>query len=639
MSNKNEKTKIENKTRTGKLYYLELEKLGFMLKKYCFLFIIIFTTASLFGAEPSFSTKVPAVVVKGERFRIEYVLTDQEGRDIQIPEAIKGFDILFGPSVSTMSSTQFINGRASSSYTETYSYTLIAKEEGTFTIPAATIKADNKTLKSSSAQLRVLPPDKNAPKAQTGQQQQATSSSSTMDKIDPSDAFIRAIVSKTKVHEQEAFMVTFRFYTTLNAVGVDKVEFPEFEGFMVEDLPLSDNRQMQLEHYNGRNYYSLDFKKSLLFPQRSGKITIPSGKVDVIFRVKSGKKVQGFFNQFDVMTNTKKAMKTNPLTIDISPLPEGKPNTFANAVGNFNLKASISETDLKANDAITLKLDISGVGNMKLIKTPEFKFPTDFETYDPTITNNLKVTSNGLSGTRTIEYMIIPRHPGNYTIPAASFSFYDPSSKTYKTLSTETYTLKVAKDPNAKLNTGTSYNQSEVKEKQDIRFIKNQTYRYQNVNNTLAGSLAHYLWYIIPLLLLTAIVIASRRHTHLNSDIRLVRTRKANKIALRRLKLAGKFLANNEKEKFYEETLKATWGYLSDKLSIPISNLNRENIESKLIEHEVNEGLVKEFISILDTCEYARYAPAGLDDNKEMDNFYNQALDTIGEMENTIKLK
>lgn len=608
-----------------------------MLRKYCLLLIILFTSTSLF-AEASFRTKVPSVVVKGERFRIEYVLTDQEGRDIDVPEAIKGFDILFGPSVSTMSSTQFVNGRASSSYTETYSYTVVAKETGTYTVPAATIKVADKTLKSSPAQIKVLPPDKNAPAA-PGRQQDATSSSSTMEKIDPSDAFIRAIVSKTKVHEQEAFMVTFRFYTTLNAVGVDKVEFPEFEGFMVEDIPLSDNRQMQLEHYNGRNYYSLDFKKSLLFPQRSGKITIPSGKVDVIFRVKSGKKVQGFFSQFDVMTNSKKTMATNPLTIDIAPLPEGKPASFANAVGNFDVKSSISQTDVKANDGITLKLNITGVGNMKLIRTPELKFPSDFETYDPTINNDLKVTSNGLTGTRSIEYMVIPRHPGEYKIPAITFSYFDPGKREYKTITTQEYSIKVAKDPNAKLNTGTSYNQSEVKEKQDIRHIKDGNFKYQKVDNLLTGSIIYYLFYIVPLILLIGSFIVYRKYTQLNADITRVRTRKANKVALKRLKLAGKYLANNQKEKFYEETLRATWGYLSDKLSIPVSNLNRDNIETRLREHNVEDKLVSDFISILDTCEYARYAPAGIDDNKEMDNFYNQSLDTIGAMENTIKIK
>lgn len=610
-----------------------------MLKKYCLLFLIIFTSAPLLLAEVTFRTKVPNVVVQGERFRIEYVLTDQEGRDIDIPETIKGFDILFGPSVSTMSSTQFVNGRASSSYTETYSYTLTAKEVGTFTIPAASIKVADKTLRSSPVQLKVLPPDKNAPRAAAGQQQAPTSSSSSMEKIDPSDAFIRAIVSKTKVHEQEAFMVTFRFYTTLNAVGVEKVEFPEFEGFMVEDLPLSDNRQMQLEHYNGRNYYSLDFKKSLLFPQRSGKITIPSGKVEVIFRVKSGKKVQGFFSQFDVMTNAKKTMSTNPLTIDISPLPEGKPVSFANAVGNFDVKSSISQTELKANEGITLKLNIDGVGNMKLIRTPEIKFPSDFEIYDPTINNDLKVTANGLSGSRSIEYMVIPRHPGEYKIPAITFSYFDPGKREYKTITTEEYTIKVAKDPNAKLNTGTSYNQSEIKEKQDIRYFKDGNFSYQKADNLIAGSLIHYLSYLTPLMLLIGSFVVYRKYTQLNADITRVKTRKANKVALKRLKLAGKFLANNNKEKFYEETLRATWGYLSDKLSIPVSNLNRDNIENKLQENGVSEELTKNFISILDTCEYARYAPAGIDDNKEMDNFYNRSLDTIGEMENIIKIK
>lgn len=611
------------------------------MRKHWFLFILIFCfCATAFADGTSFKIRVPDAVVKGERFRLEYILTNEQGREIQIPDAIKGFDILFGPGFASMSNTQFINGRASSSYTETYTYTLIANEIGTFQMPSASIKVDGKTIKSNATQLKVLPPDKNAQPNAQGTQTERITSSSTMDKISPSDAFIRAIVSKTKVHEQEAFIVTFRFYTTLDALGVEKVEFPEFEGFMVEDMDLSDSRQMSLEHFNGRNYYSLDFKKSLLFPQRSGKITIPSGKVEVVFRVKSGKKVQGFMQQYDVMTNAKKMMTTNPLTIDISPLPEGKPISYANAVGSFDLKTSISAEKVKANEAVTIKLDINGVGNMKLLQTPEFKLPTDFETYDPTITNNLKITTNGLSGKRTIEYMFIPRHAGNYTIPATDFSYYDPTAKAYKTLSTPEYKLEVAKDPNANLNTGTSYNnQTDVQVKQDIRYLKTGNYSYNKENDFLIGSTRYYLWYLLPTLLFLTSLFVYRKQIQRNADVSRMKIRKANKIAVKRLKIAGEHLAKHNKEKFYEEVLRATWGYLSDKLAIPGANLNRDNIEVELNKYGASENLVSEFISILDTCEYARYSPQGLNDNQAMDNFYNNTLETIGKMENTIKIK
>lgn len=609
------------------------------MQKHWLLFIIIFLFSAVAAmAQVSFKARTSPSVVKGERFRLEYVLTNAEGSDIQIPETIRGFTIVYGPGYSEMSETYVVNGRASSTRVETYTYTLIANETGTFTLPAASIKADGKIVRSNPTQIRVLPPDKNARQGITGQAERTTSSS-TMNNISSSDAFIRAIVSKTKVREQEAFVVTFRFYTTLDALGVDKVEFPEFEGFMVEDIDLSNNRQMGLEHYNGRNYYVLDFKKSLLFPQRSGQITIPSGKVDVIFRVKTGRRVSGFAQQYDVMTNAKKAMVTSPVTINILPLPDDKPSSFANAVGTFNLSSSLSSASVKANDAITLKLDITGVGNMKLVKTPDIKFPSDFEVYDPTITNDLNITSNGLSGKRTIEYMIIPRHQGEYTIPATEFSFFDPNTNKYQTLSTQEYKVKVAKDPNAHLNTGTSFNQSEVKANEDIRYLDTGKYSYDKENSFIIGSLGYTLWYIIPSLLLLGSVIIYRKQIKRNADITRVKTRKANKVALKRLKLAGTYLTNKNKEKFYEETLRATWGYLSDKLAIPVAKLNRDNIEQELKNSDVSNQLISDFIAILDTCEYARYAPAGLNDNQEMDNFYNKTLETIGQMESVIKTK
>lgn len=611
------------------------------MRKYILaLLLLIVSITKLYAEDVTFVTHAPAVTVKGAQVQLQYILKGGQGSNLSIPEEIKGFDILFGPSVSTMYSTSIINGKATSESSTTYTYVLMANEEGTFTLPAASLKVGGRNYTSTTVQIKVLPPDKNADPQQTGgRQPQATTSTSTSENVKADDAFVRAIFSKTKVNEQEAVVVTFRFYTVLNIRNIDKIEFPEFDGFISEEFDLPANRQLTLEHYNGRNYYTVDIKKSLLFPQRSGKITIPSGKMEFIFEVKSGKRIQTFFGPQDIMTETKKVLKTAPVTVDVSPLPlQNKPANFSGGVGTFAFTSSISNDKVKANDAVTIKINISGTGNMKLIKNPVIKLPKDFEAYDPKVTNNFNLTNNGLSGTKSIEYLFIPRYPGKYTIPPLEFSYYDVQAKSYKTLTSPEYTLEVDKDPNAGNSVGTSYmNQRRVEAEQDIRYLKNSDFDFINPSHFLTDSLTYYLWYIIPSLLFIVFSIIYRKQIKANADIALMKTKKANKVATKRLKQAKKYLVTHDKDKFYDEVLRAVWGYLSDKLLIPTADLSRENVEAELINHNVDDSLIKQYIHIINTCEFARYAPS--ESNEAMDKLYDQTIDAIGKMENTIRLK
>ncbi|WP_165041687.1 BatD family protein [Dysgonomonas sp. ZJ709] len=605
------------------------------MRKYWFLLILLLIGITKIHAQDvSFVINAPASVVKGAQFQLQYILKGGSGKDIDVPENIKGFDVLFGPSISQVYSSSNINGKVTSESNVTYTYVVMAKEEGTFTLPAASIKMGGSNYTSNTKQIRVLPVDKNAQPTQPGQQPQAITSSS-VGEVNPKDAFVRAIFSKTKVNEQEAVMVTFKFYTTLRIRNVGKIEFPEFEGFMTEEFDLPANRQLIMEHYNGRNYMTIDVKKTLLFPQRSGKITIPSGAMEIVFEVSSGQRVDTFFGPQDVMTESRKVLKTTPVTVDVSPLPAGKPANFSGGLGTFTLKPTISAQKIKANDAVTIKLDIVGTGNLKLIKTPDVVFPKDFETYDPKINNDFKITEKGLSGTKSIEYLFIPRYPGKFTIPPIEFSYYDTDSKSYKTLSSPAYDLEVEKDPNAgKNNSATSYmNQREVEVEQDIRYLKTGDMSFSNPNDFTVDTVAYLLWYIIPVVLFSTFLIVYRKQIKANSDIAMMRTKKANKVATKRLKLAKKYLATHNKDGFYEEVLRAVWGYLSDKLTIPVADLSRENIEFELLRYGADENLVSQYISILDTCEFARYAPAESD--KAMDNLYAETVDAIGKMEST----
>lgn len=604
------------------------------MQRHLLLWILLFLGLGL-NAQVKFTASAPSAVAKGDQFRLVYTLKGGDGENINVPSSIKGFDILYGPAMSSSSSTQIINGNVTTDSSESYIYTLTANAEGTFTIPAATITVKGKSYTSNSVQVKVLPPDKNAQAQQSGGGGggQTSAATSTAQNINSSDAFIRAIVSKSKVSEQESFVVTFRFYTTLEVRDIGKIEFPEFDGFMVEEQPLPPTRQMTFEHYNGRNYYAVDLRRTLLFPQRSGKITIPSGKIEMVFNVRSGKTVETFFGPQYVMTDVKKTMTTSPLTIDVSPLPEGKPADFSNGVGTFSMNASISATDIKANDPVTIKLVISGTGNMKLIKTPEIVLPKDFESYDPKITNDLNYTDNGLTGTKTIEYLFIPRYQGTFKIPPLVFSYFDIKSRSYKTISTPEYTLNVAKDPHAGSNSATSFTQTDVQVEQDIRHIKTGNPSLVTINSFLFGSLGYWFWYIIPFVLFVVFLILYRKQIKENADIARMKTKRANKVAVKRLKLAGKYLQAHKKEQFYEEVLRAAWGYLSDKLVIPIADLSRDNIEQELIKFGASQELITKFISILDTCEFARYAP--VESDTAMDDLYKDAVDAIGEMENS----
>lgn len=602
--------------------------------KYLFFSILITLLAgsvTSLNAQVSFKASAPATVVEGEQFRLSYVL-NEEGRDLRLPD-ITGFDILFGPSTSTSFSQRTVNGKTSSERSVTYTYIMMPKKTGTYTIPPASITVNGSNYQSNSIQIEVLPPDQSSSQKapDTGQ------SSSRSATISESDAFIRAILSKNSPYEQEGFTVTFRLYTTLNVVNFGRIQFPEFEGFMVEEVDLPMNKQLQMERYEGRNYYTADLRRTLLFPQRSGQITIPSGNIEMVFSVPSGKNVSTFFGSQEVMVDVKKNMVTNPLTINVKPLPQNRPISYANAVGTFTLEPSINTTKLRADEAITLRLEISGTGNMKLIRNPEIEFPHNFETYDPVVNNSLNVTTNGLTGVRSIEYMAIPRYEGSYTVPAAEFTFFDLNSNSYKTLKTPEYALEVAKgDPSSVTSSG-FVSQQDVRVEQDIRFLKTNEPVYYSATNFFVGSLAYWMWYLIPLVMLIVFYLINRKRAKENANIALMRNRKANKIAIKRLKLAEKYLKEQNKENFYDEVLRAIWGYFSNKLSIPVANLTKNNIESILSNKGINQDLTQRFMNILDTCEFARYAPAESD--AEMETVYQSTVDAIGEMENRLKNK
>ncbi len=578
----------------------------------------------------------PDVVVSGDQFRLVFTVNSQDIKDFRAP-SISGFDVLMGPTSSRQSSIQIINGKRTSNSSTTFTYILMAGKEGTYTVPAASVEVDGKKIFSNSLQIKVLPPDKTSGGANDGGGS-ASSSRSQMagSRITNEDLFITATASKTKVHEQEAILLTYKVYTLVNLRQL-LGKMPDLKGFHTQEVELPQQKTFSLEHYKGRNYNTTVWSQYVLFPQQTGKLEIPSITFEgvVAQQTVSDNPFDAFFNGGGYV-EVKKKIYTPRVTIDVQPLPT-KPAGFSGAVGEFNLASSINTTDAKTNDAITLKLALSGTGNMKLISAPDIKFPQDFEVYDPKATDNLKLTGAGLSGTKTFEYLVIPRHAGEFKIPAVEFIYFDLKSNSYKTLKSEEYTIKVAKgEGNSDQVIADFTNKESVKMlAKDIRFIKLGDTSIKPKGTFFFGTAAYWLWYLVPFILFVAFVIIYRKQARENANVAKMKTKKANKVAARRMKLAGKLLADGKKNEFYDEVLKALWGYISDKLNIPVSQLSKDSIETRLSDRGVSEELVKEFIGTLNECEFARYAPG--DESEAMDKVYNAAVEIISKMENSIK--
>ena len=595
--------------------------------------LIAYSTQML-ADKVSFTASAPDAVVVGDQFRLSYTVTTQKVKDFRAP-SIKGFDVLMGPSRSQQSNTQIVNGNVTSTSSITFTYILMANNAGEYTIPGASIIVDGDQMVSNSVRIKVLPQDQGSSNSSSS----SSTHSSSGTGVSNQDLFITASASKTNVYEQEAFVLTYKIYTRESNLQLNNAKLPDFKGFHSQEIEMTTNARWTPEHYQGRNYYTTVYRQFVLFPQQSGKLYIDPAQ----FQMTVGKPVQSddpfdaFFNGGSNVIEIKKSISTPKIAINVNPLPAGKPADFSGGVGEFYISSSINNKELKTNDAITIKLVISGTGNLKLISNPEIKFPDDFEVYDPKVDNQVRLTREGLTGNKVIEYLAIPRHAGTYKIPGVSFSYFDIRSKSYKTLKTEEYVINVEKGAgNADQVIANFTNKEDLKVLgEDIRYIKQNEVTLQPKGSFFYGSMTYWLFYIIPALAFIIFFIIYRKQAAENANVAKMRTKKANKVATKRMKLAGKLLSENKKDAFYDEVLKALWGYISDKLNIPVSRLSKDNIEEKLRNHGVNEELIKEFLNALNDCEFARFAPG--DENQAMDKVYSSSIEVISKMENSIK--
>ena len=598
-----------------------------LLLIYSLLFVALFAVAE----EISFEWKGRNKVVQGQQFQLEYVVTGTDKGNVQLP-TFKGCDELYrGTSRGT--SVNIINGNVTRKVSNSIIVTLRANEVGTHDIEPATLTIDGQTYKTKPLTLIVLEND--APAAEGGADQRSRGQSAVVSSGNSTETFTRLILSRTSVYEQEAILATLKVYTLAPQLNFTKVTLPTFEGFAAQELDVPESNQWDIERYNDRNYKSATLRRMLLFPQQSGEIKINGGssEIDVY-------EVQGvnFFGQpyYDVVS---KNIITPSVNVNVKPLPEGKPYNFTGGVGDFKLTGELSTRELKANEALTLTLTISGKGNLQLMQNPNVEFPSEFEAYDPQVNLDIHSGAGGVSGKRVIEYTIIPRYAGTFTIPSIEITYFDPQAKAYKTMASPEFTIEVSKGDEVEATAVSNFrNQDDVRLlNADIRHIKSSLGHLSHTRSAYVDSWTYWLWFILPILIVIIYAIASRIYASANADIAVNRHRKANKVALRRLKQAGIFLKAHNQSQFYEEVLRAVWGYLCDKLNMPLSELSRDNVQAELARCGVGQELIIRFTQILDRCEFARYAPSQADD--AMEQLYQDTIDAIGEMENIIKSK
>lgn len=600
--------------------------------------ISLFTILNIYAkSDVTFEASAPSAIVIGNRISLVYT-ANHKVENLRIPE-LKDFDILTGPMTSTSRSISFINGKRSSNTEYKFTYLLIANKVGTFTINPATAEVDGKKMSSNSLKIKVLPKDDSSQNSIKSNSSTNNSSSN----ISGSQVFVRAIPSKTTVYEQEPISVVYKLYTRVNISGFENVKFPENKGFLTQEEKIPQTASYDMENYKGHNYRTAILKKNILYPRETGKLKIEPGNFEMTIRISvADQSINSIFDDFfNSYQDVKKVVKSNPIYVNVKPFPkEGKPKDFCGiSSSDLKMTSSITSSSVHANDAVTIKLKISGSGNIKLIKTPEFKLPPDFDAYDPKIDNSFKVSSSGMSGSKSIEYLFIPRYAGDYKIPSVSLSYFNPKLHKYVTLKSKEFTLNVEKGKNDSNKNSVVSGNFASKEKlkllgKDIRYIKSGEIDYLN-NKFIYNEWWFKYVYIISFMIFIIFLYSYRKIAKENNDLVKLRNKKANKVANKKLKKAAIYLKENKKDLFYDEVLNALWGYTSDKLNIPLSSLSKDTIEAELKACNVYEDIISKYLSVVQDCEFERYSPStGVN---AMSTIYENTLEIINTMENKIK--
>ncbi|MCM1110396.1 MAG: BatD family protein [Clostridium sp.] len=603
-----------------------------MKRSITYILMIVMIGVAAATAQVSFSVSVPHRVKQGDKFPVTYRLKNAQGSGLKVRE-LPGCTLLYGPSVSTSQSTQIVNGQMSSSMTQDFTYYYRADKAGKCEIGEATIQADGKTLRSNTTSFTIV--ESTDPQGQQGGggrqsrpsvEYDDVSTQSSDRAVSASDVFVRIILSKSSVYEQEALECEIKLYTKYGISTLIPTKQPAFDNFLIEELDISNQMNVE-EVYNGQRYMTALMKKCILYPQKTGTLSINSGNYDLTV-VQYDNVNMGLF-QVQQPRERQIKISSNSASLTVKPLPEPRPEGFDGAVGRFTAESHLVGTSFRTGEPASLMLTVKGTGNIKYLTEPKIDFPTQFEVYTPSSNTNASVSGNNMTGTMSVDYTFVPQAVGDFMIPALPFSFFDPSTGKYETIELPAYTLKVAK---GKETVGTATQTDIDAQVKDIRFIDSTSDETLRRSHTpVIRSAGYWIGLLSPALLLVIAVIAMRRRIRFNADINNVRLAKANKIARRRLKSAREAIAGNNSEKFFDEMLRAIWGYLSDKLTIPSSQLSRTNIAEVMTGKGYGEETINATIGLIDECELAKYAPA--QSTEHLDEVYRRGCDVIDNIE------
>ena len=601
------------------------------MKRIAILLMMVMTTA--FAVAQTLTASAPSRVSVGEQFRLSYTVNTQNVSDFRAGNIPAEFEVLIGPNRSMQSSYQMINGHTSQSSSITYTYIVAATKGGSYTIPAAHVVVDGKKIASNALTIKVIGSTGSNSRPYNDDEGEEVREMGS--RISGSDLFIKVSANKKRVYEQEPILLTYKVYTLVQLSQL-RGDMPDLKSFYTQEVDLPQQKSFSLETVNGRPYRTCTWSQYVMFPQTTGKLHIPAITFEgvVIQQNRNVDPFEAFFNGGSGYVEVKKKIEAPGIEIQVDPLPQ-RPATFSGGVGKFNISAQLDKTETKANDPITLRIIVSGTGNLKLIKQPVINLPKDFDKYEPKVTEQTKLTTAGIEGSKIYDVLIVPRHQGKYDIPPVEFTYFDTSTKRYETVKTEAFHLDVAKGSGASAVSDFS-GQDELQElNKDIRFIKTGDADQHLTGDYFFGSTAYWITIAALVLVFITLFVIFRQRAIDNANVTAMRGKKANKVATKRLKQAARLMTDNKPGEFYDEVLRALWGYVGDKLNIPVAQLSHDNISSKLAERGVHQSIIDKFIGALDECEFERYAPG--DPKGNMSKVYDKAMLAIEKIEEVMK--
>lgn len=600
--------------------------------------VLMFCVA--YAEEVAFQTNAPMIVNASEAFRVEFALNAKpDDRSFEAP-SFEGFDVLAGPSVSHGSSVQIINGSMTKSYNYTISYVLQASSAGEHKIGVAKIGVDGKSYSTQVTPIEVRSggDDSGAGDSpQSSQQQEQSLEQRAAGQIAKDDLMLRVNVSRSSVYKGEAVRATLKLYSRVNVIGSEGAKLPSFDGFWSQQLEAEQGPFR--ETLNGKVYDAYNLGEYILYPQQSGKLTIEPAKITIIAQmfVRNNRPRNSFFDNTHDIYNLRREVVSPAVTIDVKPFPAGAPQSFTGAVGKYTMEAHISLTEMAANSAANIDLKISGTGNIGFVQEPKITLPATFELYDVKSTEQIRTTAAGSSGFRRFEYPFIARAEGDYTIAPIEFTYFSPESRQYVTLTSESFAVTITPDKSSPASSPTVIT---IVGKQDvrllgsdIRFIKLTRPNLHAVVAPLVFSPLYFVIVVAMLLLSVVLYFVIGKRIRDSHNTALVKGRRANKVAVQRFRAAERYMREQNRHAFYEEMLRALWGYISDRFNIPVADLTKETIREELTRRGAVDQ-AKDIISIISLCEEAQYSPV---ESATMNEIYGRGIDIVSKIESVVK--